>query len=203
MAISVVPHTEEVSQAVVDMLLQIVASSKLVHDSVWLWLTRVSALPPVSRGRSDGSYVWIVKTVRGLKDAEILKSYLLLLWSEWGPLAYSGFDEMCASVHEDFCGIGMGHHRADLIHRLDHILGRLDQGLEYLKQHKPDLEDHDIQDMRRQYGVLKGVLLETNIEVIARMSHPMVVLLRHGILTQATHIESRTASMCALPLLCP
>ena len=183
-AVSLVPYTEEVAHSVVDMLLQIAAYPGLgeeVTNGAWLWLTKLPSLSPVSRGRANGSNDTAVRTIRELNDPLILKSYLLLLWSECDALNYYGFDEMCASIH-DFSGIEMGHHRADLIKRLDYILGQLDQGLEYLQRDNPRLEEYHMPLMRDRYGELKGILMETNVEAIARTSYPMVTLPR--VLTQ-------------------
>jgi len=200
-AASIVPYTEEVAQSVVDTLLQIVSNHEqlVAHVTVkiWSWLTKRPFLPPVSMGRYFGTRPNVVKAVRRLNDTEILKSYLLLLWSEWIPLwDNSSLAEMCASVREEFSAIGMGHHRVDLIQRLDHTLAQLDRGLEYLKHHNPLLEDSDIWVMRDQYGKLKDILLETNLEAIARMSCPLVRLLR--ILTQVDmHRVSHDVYVCA------
>jgi len=192
-ATSVVPYTEEVSRSVVDTLLQIAANDKLsphVTVNVWTWFTKRPSLPPISLGRHCGSELEAVKTVRGLKDTEVLKSYMLLLWSEWDD---DGFDEMCASIREDFSGIGTGRHRADLAQRLDYILGQLDRGLEYLKQHNSRLDDGDIHNMRVQYGELKDVSLETNIGAIARASYSVVMLLRTN---SGGHAQNLARRLC-------
>ena len=178
-AASVVPYTEEVAQSVVEALLQIAFNCDLLSHAtdIWSWLTKRPSLPPVSMGRSLGIHPNTINVVRELKDIEILKSYLLLVWSEWNRIWYKGsFDEMCASTREDFGGIGMGHHRADLIQRLDHILAQLDRGLEYLKQHNPDLNENSVQRMKDQYGELRGILLEMNLDTIARTSYTVVTL---------------------------
>ena len=115
--------------------------------------------------------------VRGLKDIEILKSYLLLAWSEWSTPRDDGFEEMRVSINEDFCGIGMGRHRADLIQRLDDVLGKLDLGLEYLKQEKPDLNEGQVEDMKRQYQQLREALLKIDTMAIIRTSSYSTVTL--------------------------
>lgn len=83
--------------------------------------------------------------IQALGNINILKSYLLLVWSEWSSLWCSGFHVMYTSIRQDFSGIGMQCHRRDLIKRLDHVLGQLDLGLEYLRQHKPSLRERDFQ----------------------------------------------------------
>ena len=161
---SVVPHTEEVGQSVVDVLLQLGSNGALtpyIPSGVWSWLKERPYLSPICWGCYFGTRDHVVKTVRALNDVEVLKSYFLLLWSEWGPLQdTSGFSKMCTSLREDFCGAEMSHHRTELLRRLDHILGQLGLGLERLKQENPHLDREDLRRMKRRYRKLKEVLLE-------------------------------------------
>lgn len=126
-------------------------------------------------------------------DIEILKSYFLVVWSEWDPIEYyvgpstqrryGGLREMRTSIQEDFGGIGVGRHREDLINRLDYILGQLHLGLEYLKPRKPSLEDNSVQEAKEQYGELKKLLLEVEgkaVNILTRTS-PRSILF--GLLT--------------------
>ena len=163
-AASAVPYTEEVGQSVVDVLLQIVEVDELapyIPTDMWSWLIRQPSLPPVCYGRVVGSHAHVFRAVRALKDIEVLKSYLLLVWSEWGYIQDGKcFDAMCASIWKYFSGNGMGDHRAELIQRLDHILGQLDWGLEHLKEHNPQLGRYDLWRMKSQYRELREVLLE-------------------------------------------
>ena len=129
-----------------------------------------------------GTSGFVVKAVQALKDIEVLKSYLILVWSEWDSLTSNGFDEMCTLIGEDFGEIGMGHHRADLIQRLDHVLGQLDRGLEHLKQHNSEFDEDGLRRAKDQYRRLRDTLLKTNIEAIARTCYPVITLL--SILTQ-------------------
>ena len=201
-AASSVPYTEEVAQSVVETLLQIAFKRDLlphVTVNVWSWLTKRPSLQPVSVGRLFGTDLLVVKTVRGLKDTDILKSYLILLWSEWNPRWGSNFDEVCAAIREDFGGIGMGRHRADLIQQLDHTLGQLGRGLEHLRQHKPTLKEGDIQGMKDHYGKLKDVLLETNVEAIARTSYPMQAVFTYILTWPDVHRISGDVYVCASP----
>ena len=126
-AVSVAPHTEEIAQSVVDALLWVASNHILLPYTTintWSWLTTRPSLPPFSMGRYIGTHPNVVRAVRSLEDTKVLKAYLLLLWSEWIPLwDKSSLDEMCASMREDFGGIGIGHHRADLIQRLDPASG--------------------------------------------------------------------------------
>ena len=173
-AASAVAYTEEVGQSVVNALLQTASVDELVQYipvDLWSWLTKRPSLPPICQGRYLGTRGSIVEVVRALKDIEVLKSYLLLVWSEWDPLYGDGFDKMCTSIREDFGRNGMGHHRVDLIQRLDHVLGQLCRGLEYLTRHNPDLSERALRLREDRYGELRRALLEVNTEAISRTSH--------------------------------
>ena len=192
-ATSAVPYTEEVAKSVVDTLLQIAYKSELLpHIPVdaWSWLTTRPPLPPVCYGRCIGTAPHIIRTVRGLKDIEILTSYLLLAWSEWDYLQYGSVDEIRSSMRMDFAGAGMSCHRADLLKRLDYVLGQLDRGLSYLRQHNPDLREGDFRYMKLQYGQLRETLLEVNIGAITRTSDPLSIAL----LCIPTQAETRRIS---------
>ena len=178
-----VPYTDKVGKSVVDTLLQIASNGSLrphIPVGMWLWLNKKPILLPTCIGRLQGSSRVVVQAVRGLGDKETLKSYLLLVWSEWDPIHsegvhnYSGqyashqksLHEMCISIREDFSGIRMREHREDLLQRLDHILGQLDLGLSHLQQYKPSLSGDSILQMKEQYGELKRVLLEVGRKVV-------------------------------------
>ena len=170
----IAPRTEEVTQDVVDTLLQIASYPELsqhITPNAWSWLTLRPSLPPICRGRYRGTKHRVVEAVRALKDIEVLKSYFLLVWSEWDCLYGDGLDEMCTSILEDFDGIGMGRHRADLIQRVDHVLGQLDRGLEYLTQQVPNFGEGDVRSRNYQYRGLRETLLGVNTEAISRTSH--------------------------------
>jgi len=182
--VSAVAYTEEVAQSVVDALLRISSREELsqhITFDAWSWLKKRPSLPPLCMGRRYGTYLEIVKAVQGLGDIEVLKSYLVIVWSEYDALQDGGFDEMCISIPKDFGGIGMGHHRADLIQRLDYVLGQLDLGIEHLNI--PRSEEYRFTRMKDQYGKLRDILLEVNVEAIARASYPMIIFL--SVLTQA------------------
>ena len=161
--ISTAPRTEEVAQGVIDMLFQIASEEELISQlpaDIWSWLTSRPSLPPFCRARSYGTRPIAVKTIRALNDIEILKSYFFVAWSEWDFLDFYGVIEMCTAIREDFGGIGMQHHRADLIQQLVYIHRQLDRGLEYLTQHNPELKGKHLEIMKEQYGTLEKVLLE-------------------------------------------
>jgi len=176
-AVSVTPYTEEVAQSVVDTLLRVVSQPVFwphITFDVWSWLKRRPSLPPVCPGRREGTYWGNVKAVRRLGGPENFKSYLVVVWSEWDPLG-DGFDEMCVAIPQDFGGPGMGHHRADLIQRLDYVLGQLGRGIDDLRQHKPGVNEDCFGKMKDQYGKLRGILLEEN----DRKSYPVTTILSY------------------------
>lgn len=160
-----VQHTEEVGWSVVDALLQIASDSSLrPHIPIELWarIKNQQSLPPCCLGRSWGTRSHIVRFVRGLEDIELLKPYLLLVWSEWDWVYAPALNEMVASIRKDFMGIEMRHHREHLIERLDHVLRQLSRGLGYLRQHKREIDEGQIRLAKEQYRRLKKVLLEIN-----------------------------------------
>ena len=121
-----VPHSKEVDQIVVEMLLKLGNFGRLrsyIPTEMWAGLKEQSSLPPLSEARHEGTRRNLVRHVQGLGDPDILKSYFLLVWSEWDVLYDSGFAEMQASIVEDLGGIGMQHYPGDLIRHLDYVLG--------------------------------------------------------------------------------
>ena len=124
---STIPKGKEAAPSLVDTLLQIAYFGWLPlgnHDDVWLWLTLRPSLPPICQGRRLGSGSRVILRVQILKDLEILKSYLLLVWSEWNSLLDSGFPTMCQCVRKEFSGVEANSHRVDLVQRLDHVNDR-------------------------------------------------------------------------------
>jgi len=176
-AVTAVPYTEEVGQSVVDTLLQIASKDLDIPIDAWTWLNKRPSLPPKFRGRWVGTEPRVVRRVRELGDVEILESYFLLVWSEWNAIYPGSITEMCASIREDLGGIEMGHCREVLIKRLDHVLGQLDRGLEYLKRQNPKLDDDHVPKAREGYGELKRILLEVDrkpLEVLTRTSFRLI-----------------------------
>ena len=163
-AVSAIPHTKEAGQAVVDALLQIASSDSLrphIPVDIWAWLETQPFLSRKCLGLSIGTGEGVVHHVRMLGDVEILKSYLLLVWSEWSWIRDAGFTEMRISIREDFSGIEKRHHREDLIKRLDHVLGQLNRMLAYNKLSGRRVEESTQQ---KQYDELKRELLEVDKE---------------------------------------
>ena len=181
-AAAAVPYSEEVGQSVVDTLLHISNHGILqpcVPVEMWAWLKKRPPLPPLCRGRSNGSWLYVVRLIRGLGDIEIFKSYLLLTWSEWNTLSDGSFAEMQVSIGEEFGGIGRWCHRDDLIKHLDHVLGQLDRGLEYFESYKPWANETDIQKSKVQYAHLQDVLLEVDERAMENLTRtpPRTILL--------------------------
>ena len=176
--VSTAPHIDEVVQSVIDALLQIASAGNLatyIPVDLWSWLTECPPLPIICWGRSVGTCAYVVDAVRALEDVEVFKSYLLLVWSEWGFPWSDGIDRMRTYIQDDFGGIGMGHHRADLIQRLDHVLGQLDLGLWRLGQHDPELGEVDLEVRTNQYRELRELLLEVNIKAISRKPRSSII----------------------------
>jgi hypothetical protein len=173
-AASTIPYSEVVGRSVVDALLQISADEFLrspIPLNIWAWLKNRPSLPRVCRGRSEGPGQSAVSHIRGLGDVEIVKSYLLLVWSEWDSLDTDGFAEMQTSIREDFGGIEGYGHRDNLIKHLDRILGELDP------RHYNRLGKKQYGLLKKQYGLLKNVLLEVDkraTETLTRTPLPPV-----------------------------
>ena len=199
-----VSYTEEVGQSVVDVLFRIASSKSLrphIPIGIWAWLEKRPSLPPQCWGRSWGTAGGIVRHVRAFGDIELLRSYLLLVWSEWDHIddKSGGFAEMQMLIRKEFGGIGMERHREDLIKRLDHVLGRLDLGFEYLREHKPGLSWDHLERTKKQYGELKTTLLEVDREATNTVTRTSLVDPFWSVDTHG-HTESHSTFMCALPL---
>jgi len=179
-AVSAVQYTNNLGESVVDVLLQITSVDGLVSSipvDVWSWLTKQPPLSLTCLGRYVGTRSHVVKAVRALKDVEVLKSYFLLVWSEWDDLRdHRGFDRMCASIREDLSEAGMRNHRTELIQRLDHVLGELDRGLAHLMQQNPDLGKYDLWKMKRRYKKLRELLLEAEKRTSSTMAASFRIL---------------------------
>jgi hypothetical protein len=157
-----VPYTEDIGCSVVNALLQIAFVDSLrphIPIELWAWLKKLPPLPPMCPGLFVGRKEVVVRYVRQLGDIEILKSYFLLIWSEWNFLFTSGLDEMRISVGQDFCAIESKQHREDLLERLDYVLGELDRGFGYIVKYKPGIDQYQLQRAKLHYRTLREVLL--------------------------------------------
>jgi len=201
-AVMAVPYTEEVGQTVVDTLLQIASKAIYIPTDVWAWLNKQPSLPPICTGRSLGTNSgYVVRRVQALGDIQILKSYFLLVWSEWDAIhSDTCLVEMCTTIRRDLGGIGVN--REVLIKRLDHVLGELDRGLEHLKQCNPSLDERHISAAREQYKTLKDILLEADregLELLTRTSFRLITFnpltrpqnhTRHSFAPFPSHVRS-------------
>ena len=159
------PYTEEVGQSVVDVMLQIASCGSLrphIPIDIWVWLKKRPSLPPWSLGRFNAVYSDAIDHIRGLGDIEILKSYFLVVWSEWRDLSNDHLERAEVLIREDFGGIEMGDHRKDLIERVHHILGELGQGFAYLKLRLPSYYLGHVEPTMKLYKRLERVLLEVD-----------------------------------------
>jgi len=160
---SVIPKEKVVAPSVVDALLQIAYFDLLPprnHGDIWSWLTLRPSLPPICYGRRLGSDPRVMQQVRGLKDIGILKSYLLIVWSEWDTLEHYDSPTMSECIREEFSGVGENSRRTELAQRLDEVIGELDKGLAHLQRDKPDLTGDQLQTRKGQYEELRKILKE-------------------------------------------
>ena len=211
-AASALPYTEEIGQSVVDALLHIASVDFLqphIPAGIWTWLKKQVSLPPECLGRSRGSSGDVVRQVRALGDTEILKSYLLLVWSEWDHIddqRSGGLTEMEVSIRKDFGGIAMWRDRQDLIERLDRVLGQLDGGLDHLQQYKPSLDVHHISRAKTQYSELRAVLLEVDVEAVDGLARKPPKLIFFGLLTRTdtyrNPLDLHVRSASPMPVMC-
>ena len=104
-----------------------------------------------------------VKIIRTLGDLKLLKSYLLLVLSEWD---FPDLRGTCTAIQEDFGGIGMMRHREDLLRHLDHVLGQLDLGTEHFRRHNTNIYEVRIDETKKKYEELNAVLLEVDGEAM-------------------------------------
>jgi len=110
-----------------------------------------------------------------------------------------------ASIRGDFNGIGMGHYREELRNRLDHVLGQLDLGWEYLHRHRTDLYrlDSNTEITKDRYRELKRALQEVDgeaMEILTRTPSRFIILF--GILTSVdmSRISSGIQYSCVASL---
>ena len=157
-----------------------VSNPEEVHWSVadeLLYLAFIDTLQPFIPNdfprRPKGTGGDITHKVQALGDFRILKSYLLLACSEWGLIDSQpvGLTEMQTSILEEFCGIGMGCHREDLVKRLDDVM--------------VDLEDSEDchQQAKKQCRELKRVLLEVDRETVNTLTRKPLTCICFGLLT--------------------
>ena len=67
---------------------------------------------------------------------------------------------MCEYIRE-FSGVEASSRRAELVQRLDEVIGELDKGLAYLRRDRPDLrEEEELPKRKGQYEELRRILME-------------------------------------------
>ena len=160
-AASAIPYSE-VDKNMTQALLMVLSNDDMrphIPVNICAWLTTRLSLQLKSWGRFHASQRPVVRHIRTLGDIEILKSYFLLVWSEWQPHQDDCLVEMEITIREDFNGIGMRDHRDDLINRLDFVRGELDRGLDHFRQYRPWVGPGFFQMEREKYGRLKDALL--------------------------------------------
>ena len=204
LAASAIPYTEEIGRSVVDVLLHAASIGSIPSHTptgVWALLEKRPSLPSRRLGWPGATNGDVVRRVRRFGDIEVLEAYLHLVWSEWDCVegserdsvgSRSGLAEMQISIREDFGGVRVGHHREELINRLDYVLAQLDRGLEYLGQHKPGIDEGYIQTAKEQYEGLRKVLLEVDGEVANILASKSPRLILFGLLTHG--------NTCRIPL---
>jgi hypothetical protein len=106
----------------------------------------------------DGARTATVAYVRRVGDIHLLKSYLLLVWTDRCLFHSNHIHELESLIREEFGGIEMEHHRKDLIERLDRVLGNLGP---------PKVETVWVRRVRAQYTGFKDPLLEADARWIS------------------------------------
>jgi len=192
---STIPKERGVAPSIVGALLQIAWFGLLSpenHGDIWSWLTLRPSLPPICRGRKLGSDPEVMQQVRELEDIEILKSYFLVVWSEWDPIQDSGFPMMYECIHEEFSGVEANFHRAELVQRLDRVIRELNKGLAHLQRGKPDLQEWQLQRSKKQYERLRKILkkIREEPEIPTCMSSRLINVFE--LLTLVEHAQDLT-----------
>ena len=179
-ATSAVSYTEEIGQSVVDVLLY-ASMYSFIPVGIWKWLEKQPSLPPKCRGRAMGGDGNVIAYVRSMGDIKILKSYLLLVWSEWDPPWPNTLPETYALIREDFGGTKMSHHRKDLIKHLDRVLVQLNRGLGYLRQQKPRYYPTCFQQAKEGYRRIREVLLEVDRGTVRTRTRTPLGMIIHSV----------------------
>ena len=198
-------YSEKVVSSVVNTLLQLGTSDTLRPDvpiGMWAWLKKQPSLPPSCHGRYDATQESrLIRYLRGLGDLDILKSYFVVVWSEWDHLEDSHFYQAQTSIVEDFVGISMQPHRTDLIKRLDHVIKRLNRGLDHFQRFEWWIKEGEIQGRKRQYETLRKVLLKVDkraTRILTGMFHTLAGFNRSTDFCE--YVQNRIQRS---PVLCP
>ena len=165
-------YSEDVCQAVVDVLLQMAFFHSVrphITPKAWAWLNKRPSLPPRCRGRllcSIGSNV--LPAVRSRKDTELLASYLVTMWSEWDCAGEWVFEGMCDVLREEFVrrdgdDVVLREYRMDLLARLNLVLRELGKGLDYLRVRNLEIQPDEFEVISERYKELKRILVQGNV----------------------------------------
>lgn len=167
-------YTQEIGRNVVEVLLRMASVYQWrLHITLeaWRWLKKRPQLPPVCLARSSCCKdLGGVSAVKSLNDPELLKEYLVVVWSEWDWLAPWVCSYMCTAVRESFGGEEMQVHRDELRGRLLTIQKRLDLGLGNLRKEGSEMPDDYFQSTKEAYEGLLETLSEMEAPPISRDS---------------------------------
>ena len=163
-AASRLEYTPEIGRSMVEVLLRMACvyhwRSHITREA-WRWLERRPQLPPVCRARSlCCNDLGAISKVESLEGIEILKGYLIVVWSEWDWLAPWVCSYMCAVIRKRFGGERKRGHRDELRDRLVHIQKQLDLGLDHLRELGSEMTATCFQPTKEAYEALMETLSE-------------------------------------------
>ena len=166
-AASRLEYTPEIGQSVVEVLLRMACMYHWrphITREAWRWLERRPQLPPVCRARSlCCNDLGAISKVESLGNIEILKGYLIVVWSEWDWLAPWVCSYMCTVIRKHFGGEREKGHRDELRDRLLHIQNQLDLGLDHLRKLGSEMTAACFQPTKEAYEALMETLSEVGI----------------------------------------
>ena len=175
-AASHIKSTQETGQSVVEVLLRMACAYQWrphITTEAWKWLKRRPQLPPVCRARSlCCNDLGAISKVESLRDTEILKDYLIVVWSEWDWLAPWVCSYMCDVIRKRFRGERKRGHRDELRDRLVHIQKQLDLGLDHLRKQGSEMSVAYFRPTKEAYEALLETLSEVESLQISRESTP-------------------------------
>ena len=164
-------YTPEIGQSMVEVLLRMASVYQWrphLRWGEWRLLGCRPRLPPVCRARSlCCNNLGVISKVESLKDVEILRDYLIVVWSEWDWLAPWVCSYMCTVIRKRFRGERNRGHRDELRDRLIHIQNQLDLGLDHLRKLGSEMTVACFQPTKEAYEALMETLsgVETPSEV--------------------------------------
>ena len=172
LAASQLEYTQKIGQCVVEVLLRMVCAYQWrphIAWEAWRWLSGRPQLPPVCPARSlCCNDLGAISKVESLEDIEILKDYLVVVWSEWDWLAPWVCSYMCAVIRKHFGGERMKGYRDELRGRLLHIQKQLDLGLDHLRKQGSKMPATYFQPTKEAYEALLETLSEVESESAVR-----------------------------------